>query len=155
MDFVLLSGLFALAVTLHNLEEALLLPTWSRSAGRWHHPVGAREFRFAVAVLTVFAYVIDGKAAFCDDQNPFAYEREGENYFDIQADRWLGNRSLVLFEDGDQILVNTENDSVRFHTKRPRDRWPPARRVVLCTVLRLMAGSRSVSFARPLVCPQI
>ncbi len=57
MDFVLLSGLFALAVTLHNLEEALFLPTWSRSAGRWHHPVGAREFRFAVAVLTVFAYV--------------------------------------------------------------------------------------------------
>ncbi|MCG6536697.1 MAG: HXXEE domain-containing protein, partial [Syntrophales bacterium LBB04] len=57
MDFVLLSGLFALAVTAHNLEEALLVPTWSQSAGRWHHPVGAREFRFAVAVLTVFAYV--------------------------------------------------------------------------------------------------
>jgi len=57
MDFVFLAGLFALAVTLHNLEEALFLPAWSRSAGRWHHPVGAREFRFAVAVLTVFAYV--------------------------------------------------------------------------------------------------
>lgn len=56
MDFVLLSWLFALAVTLHNLEEALFLPTWSRSAGRWHHPVGAPEFRFAVAVLTLFAY---------------------------------------------------------------------------------------------------
>ncbi len=57
MDFVLFSWLFTLAVTLHNLEEALLLPGWSQSAGRWHHPVGAREFRFAVAVLTVFAYL--------------------------------------------------------------------------------------------------
>jgi len=63
---------------------------------------------------TVFAYVIDGAAAFCDDLDPFAYEREGQNYFDMQPNRWLGNRSLVLFEDGDQILVNTGNELVRF-----------------------------------------
>jgi hypothetical protein len=57
MNFPILSGLFAVAMTLHNLEEALWLPKWSQSAGRWHHPVGAREFRFAVGVLTVLAYV--------------------------------------------------------------------------------------------------
>ena len=57
MDFPLLSWLFAVAITLHNLEEALWLPGWSQSAGRWHHPVGAREFRFAVGVLTALAYV--------------------------------------------------------------------------------------------------
>jgi len=57
MDFVLLAGLFALAVTLHNIEEALWLPAWSQAAGKWHHPVGAREFRFAVVVLTVLAYI--------------------------------------------------------------------------------------------------
>lgn len=57
MNFPILSGFFALAVTLHNLEEALWLPRWSQSAGRWHHPVGAREFRFAVGVLTALAYV--------------------------------------------------------------------------------------------------
>ena len=63
---------------------------------------------------TVFAYVIDGKATFCDEQDPFAYEREGSNYFDMQHDRWLGDRTLILFEDGEQILVNTEDDPVRF-----------------------------------------
>ena len=63
---------------------------------------------------TVFAYVIDGAATFGDDQDPFAYEREGQNYFDMQPKRWLGNRSLVLFEDGDQILVNTGDELVRF-----------------------------------------
>lgn len=57
MNFIVLTWLFAVAITLHNLEEALLLPAWSRSAGRWHHPVGAAEFRFAVGVLTALAYV--------------------------------------------------------------------------------------------------
>jgi hypothetical protein len=33
MDFVSLSWLFALAVTLHNVEEALFLPAWSRKVG--------------------------------------------------------------------------------------------------------------------------
>lgn len=56
MRFELLSWLFALAVTVHNLEEAVLLPAWSQAAGRWQRPVGAEEFRFAVAVLTVLAY---------------------------------------------------------------------------------------------------
>lgn len=53
--FIALAWLFAAAVAVHNLEEAFLLPAWSERAGRWHSPVGAREFRFAVLVLTVFA----------------------------------------------------------------------------------------------------
>jgi len=57
MSFPLLSWLFAGAITLHNLEEALWLPRWSQSAGHWHHPVGVREFRFAVGVLTALAYI--------------------------------------------------------------------------------------------------
>ncbi len=63
---------------------------------------------------TAFAYIIDGKATFCDEDDPFAYEREGANYFDIQHERWLGDGMLVVFEDGDQILVNTEDFPVRF-----------------------------------------
>ena len=63
---------------------------------------------------TVFAYIIDGKASFCDEQDPFAHEREGSNYFDMQHERWLGDRSLVVFEDGEQILVNTQDYPVRF-----------------------------------------
>ena len=57
MNFVSLSWFFATAVTLHNLEEALFLPQWSQKAGRWHSPVGAREFRFAVTILTLLAFV--------------------------------------------------------------------------------------------------
>ena len=56
MDFNLLVWLFAIAVTAHHLEESIWLPEWSKSAGRWHHPVDPGAFRFAVFALTVFAY---------------------------------------------------------------------------------------------------
>lgn len=57
MTFLVLTWLFVLAIAVHNLEEALWLPAWSQRKGlqhtaRWHRPVGATEFRFAVIVLT-------------------------------------------------------------------------------------------------------
>ncbi|MBN2080313.1 MAG: HXXEE domain-containing protein [Spirochaetes bacterium] len=48
--------LCALSETLHNIEEAIWLPGWSRSAGPWHPPVSPFEFRFAVAVITLAVY---------------------------------------------------------------------------------------------------
>lgn len=63
---------------------------------------------------TVFAYVIDGKGCFCNEKKPFSYEIEGTNYFDMQANPFISNRSLVLFGDGDQLMVSTEGDLARF-----------------------------------------
>ncbi|MFA6292025.1 MAG: pirin family protein [Victivallales bacterium] len=63
---------------------------------------------------TVFAYVIDGKACFCQQKNPFSYEVRGANYFDIRRDPLVGDGSLVLFDDGGQVLVSTDDHSVRF-----------------------------------------
>jgi redox-sensitive bicupin YhaK (pirin superfamily) len=63
---------------------------------------------------TVFAYVMEGKGAFCEEHDPFAYQREGSNYFDMQVGRWLGNRSLILFEDGEQVQISTQDEPVRF-----------------------------------------
>ena len=63
---------------------------------------------------TVFAYVIDGKGYFCKEKKPFSYEIQGVNYFDMQTDPFVSNRTLVLFEDGDEVAVSTEADAVRF-----------------------------------------
>jgi redox-sensitive bicupin YhaK (pirin superfamily) len=63
---------------------------------------------------TVFAYVIDGKGYFCQERDPFTYEVEGVNYFDIQRDPFVGKEHLVLFDDGDQVMVSTEDEPVRF-----------------------------------------
>jgi redox-sensitive bicupin YhaK (pirin superfamily) len=63
---------------------------------------------------TVFAYVIDGKGYFCKEKRPFSYEMESINYFDMKRDPFLVNGDLVLFNDGDQVMVSTEGDPVRF-----------------------------------------
>lgn len=68
LKFELLAWAFVGAIAIHNLEEAVLLPRWSQTAGKWHAPVGAFEFRFAVLILTVlgaafaFLAVNGGKA---------------------------------------------------------------------------------------------
>ncbi|WP_321418061.1 pirin family protein [uncultured Methanomethylovorans sp.] len=63
---------------------------------------------------TVFAYIIEGKGYFCKERIPFSYETEGFNYFDMKTDPVLNNGDLVLFADGDQVIVSTEEDPVRF-----------------------------------------
>lgn len=62
----------------------------------------------------VLAYVIEGKGYFCKEKNPFTYEVEGVNYFDIQRDPFVANGTLVLFDDGDEVMVTTEDEKVRF-----------------------------------------
>ena len=49
---------FLLGFTLHNLEEAIWLPGWSKFAGRFQQPVSRRRFIFAVTVVTVVGYVL-------------------------------------------------------------------------------------------------
>lgn len=63
---------------------------------------------------TAFAYVIGGQGYFCRERIPFSYEIGGANYFDIQRDPVVGDGSLVLFDDGDEVMVLTEDNDVRF-----------------------------------------
>jgi redox-sensitive bicupin YhaK (pirin superfamily) len=63
---------------------------------------------------TVFAYIIDGQGYCCREKNPFTYEVEGTNYFDIQRDPFVDNGTIVLFDDGDEVMVFTEEHKVRF-----------------------------------------
>jgi redox-sensitive bicupin YhaK (pirin superfamily) len=63
---------------------------------------------------TVFAYVIGGKGVFCEQRDPYSYQAVGENYFDMQRDRLIGDGHLVVFDDGDEISVSTEKEDVRF-----------------------------------------
>ena len=63
---------------------------------------------------TVFAYVIDGKGYFCQEKDPFSYEIEGINYFDMDREPYVSNETIVLYEDGDQVMVSTEGEAVRF-----------------------------------------
>jgi len=58
MNFNFFVWLFIIAVTIHNFEEAIWLPAWSKKAERFHLSVGVFEFRFSVTVLTLIAYIM-------------------------------------------------------------------------------------------------
>ena len=63
---------------------------------------------------TAFAYVIGGEGYFCGEKDPFTYKAEGMNYFDMQRKPAIGNGSLVIFDDGERIIVATQGQEVRF-----------------------------------------
>ncbi|MCM3602799.1 HXXEE domain-containing protein [Robertmurraya korlensis] len=49
---------FCLAITLHNLEEALWLPKWSQFDSSFQKTVTPNEFHFAVLIITALAYLV-------------------------------------------------------------------------------------------------
>ena len=63
---------------------------------------------------TVFAYIIEGQGLFCNETDPFAYDGEGRNYFDFQRSPHLGEGTIALFEDGDEIVISTDEQNLRF-----------------------------------------
>jgi hypothetical protein len=63
---------------------------------------------------TVFAYCIGGKAVFCKMKDFLESRFEGVGYLDMPQGRFVGNGSLVLFSDGEQVTVAAEDDAVRF-----------------------------------------
>ena len=63
---------------------------------------------------TVFAYVIGGKGVFGQQLDPYRYEAVGANYFDMKREGLIGDGHLVVFEDGDEVIVSTETEDVRF-----------------------------------------
>jgi hypothetical protein len=73
MSFQHLLWLFPIVVTLHNAEEAIWLPSWSKRAVLWHNPVTPGSFRFAVAVLTVLAFAITWLSAESGKQTVWTY----------------------------------------------------------------------------------
>ena len=50
--------LFLFCFSIHNIEEALWLPAWSKYAKRYHKEVTENEFRFGVIVVTAIGYLI-------------------------------------------------------------------------------------------------
>jgi hypothetical protein len=63
---------------------------------------------------TVFAYIIEGKGYFDPGRDVYAYEVEGRNYFDFKRECIMGSENLILFDDGDELTISTEEKPVRF-----------------------------------------
>ncbi len=61
-----------------------------------------------------FAYVVGGNAYFEKERDAYGFDVEGANYFDFKRDCRIGAESLVLFGEGDELAISTEDDPVRF-----------------------------------------
>ncbi|MBK8617539.1 MAG: HXXEE domain-containing protein [Anaerolineales bacterium] len=57
MQSVSLWLFFPIAITLHNLEEAIWLPAWTKHAKQFHKPMESNVFYFAVIFVTILAYL--------------------------------------------------------------------------------------------------
>jgi redox-sensitive bicupin YhaK (pirin superfamily) len=72
-------------------------------------------FRHAVTQgHKVFAYVIDGQGYFDPERDPFSHEVAGDNYFDMDRKCACGPESLILYDDGDEIVITAQETPVRF-----------------------------------------
>jgi redox-sensitive bicupin YhaK (pirin superfamily) len=63
---------------------------------------------------TVFAYVIHGCGHFEEGRDSYSYEMEGANYFDMDRNCSMKEESLIIFDDGDEVIVTAGARPVRF-----------------------------------------
>jgi quercetin 2,3-dioxygenase len=78
-------------------------------------PPGRRKTFAVEASRQAFAYVFAGSGTFRDASQPFGVltEKEGEGGETLIRER-TGNRSLVLFDSGDEVTVQAGDEGIRF-----------------------------------------
>jgi redox-sensitive bicupin YhaK (pirin superfamily) len=80
-------------------------------------PAGGKYTHPTVPGHTVIAYVIAGAGSFCPEEGAMesAQSDAGDHlYAAPQQGRLTGNRSLIVFSDGDEIRVDAGEEGVRF-----------------------------------------
>ncbi len=83
------------------------LDVWVPPGTRRRLPVDTRR--------RAFAYIFEGRATFQDASQPFGVLKEQIAGDDDSVRReWPGNRSLVVFGEGDEIVVQAGEEGVRF-----------------------------------------
>ncbi len=61
-----------------------------------------------------FAYVFAGSGKFCNASGPLAVPTESVGWLDTSPPTEADNRSLILFESGDEVTVQAGDDGIRF-----------------------------------------
>jgi hypothetical protein len=77
-------------------------------------PPGRRKTLPVETTRHAFAYVFAGSGKFCNASAPLAVPTEAVGWADTAPPIAADNRSLVLFDRGDEVLVQAGDDGVRF-----------------------------------------
>lgn len=77
-------------------------------------PAGKRKRLGVDGARHAFAYVFEGAGKFCNASAPLAVPTEPAGWWDTRPPTEADNRSLVLFDRGDEIAVQAGEEGVRF-----------------------------------------
>lgn len=61
-----------------------------------------------------FAYVFAGGGKFCNASGPLAVPTEGVKWLDVNPPVVADNRSLIVFDRGEEVVVQAGDDGIRF-----------------------------------------
>jgi hypothetical protein len=77
-------------------------------------PPGKRKKLPVETSRQAFAYVFAGSGKFCNASAPLAVPTEGVGWADTTPPKEADNRTLVLFDAGDEVEVQAGEDGIRF-----------------------------------------
>ncbi|HXI02849.1 MAG TPA: pirin family protein [Candidatus Saccharimonadales bacterium] len=77
-------------------------------------PPGLRKTLAVETSRNAFAYVFEGDGTFCNASGPFAVPTEPAGWSDTEPPADAVNRSLVLFDSGDEVTVQAGEKGIRF-----------------------------------------
>jgi hypothetical protein len=77
-------------------------------------PPGKRKSLPVETTRHAFAYVFAGSGRFCNASDPLAVPTEGVGWADTSLSEEAENRSLVLFDSGDEVTVQAGEEGIRF-----------------------------------------
>lgn len=77
-------------------------------------PPGKRKKLPVETTRHAFAYIFAGSGKFCNASAPLAVPTEGVGWWDTSVALEADNRSLILFDNGDEVEVQAGEDGIRF-----------------------------------------
>jgi redox-sensitive bicupin YhaK (pirin superfamily) len=77
-------------------------------------PAGKRKTLTVETTRNAFAYVFGGSGKFCNASEPLSVPTEPAGWADSEPPTHADNRSLVLFDRGDEVTVQAADEGVRF-----------------------------------------
>jgi len=77
-------------------------------------PPGKRKSLPVATTRNAFAYVFAGAGDFCNASGPLEVPTEGAGWSDTTPPAHADNRSLVLFDHGDEVTVQARDEGIRF-----------------------------------------
>jgi redox-sensitive bicupin YhaK (pirin superfamily) len=77
-------------------------------------PPGRKKTLPVETLRHAFAYIFAGSGKFCNASSPLSVPTEGVGWLDMKPPTEADNRSLIVFDSGDEVTIQAGDEGVRF-----------------------------------------